>query len=489
MKRASGTDAGHSAPAAWNIAFDTPMVGVDSWGRALRSNGRVLYATETNSLRRIFEQARRAKKNIAIRGAGNSYSDAFQNDGGIVVDTSGMNSIISIDRETGIVHAGPGLSIAQLWRSTLSEGFWPPVVTGTMFATFGGLAAMNAHGKNNFKRGTFGDNIVEFTIMLPDGSELTCSRSENPGLFHAAIGGFGVLGCFTSMKLQMKRVESGLLEVDVHVTKNLTEAFQCFDRNEGRMDYFVGWFDGFARGGSLGRGVIHTARYLHADEVDDPAASLDPASQELPDRILGFPKSLTWMLLRPFVNDFGMRYINLAKYLTSRVHPDGHSYRQPLAAFSFLLDYVPNWKYSYGPGGLIQYQSFIPKEHACRVYEQLIALSQERGLPPYLLVFKRHRPDPFLLTHAVDGWSLAMDYRVTEKNRRRLWDLAHEMDSIVHAVGGRFYFAKDATLRPESLRRIWPAETIAQFLELKRRYDPEFFFQTDLFRRVFKDYL
>ena len=35
-----------------------------------------------------------------------------------------------------------------------------------------------------------------------------------------------------------------------------------------------------------------------------------------------------------------------------------------LVAFSFLLDYVPNWRKAYLPGGFIQYQSFVPKETA-----------------------------------------------------------------------------------------------------------------------------
>ncbi|MBI3819871.1 MAG: FAD-binding oxidoreductase [Planctomycetes bacterium] len=469
----------------WNVDLTEPRIRVESWGRALVSDGRVVRATHPDTLRKIFEMARRDHRTIALRGAGNSYSDAFQNRGGLVLDTAGMDRILEWDSTTGIVRSEPGLTIGKMWRSTLQEGWWPPVVTGTMFASFGGLAAMNAHGKNNFKRGTFGEHIVEFTILLPTGEEKRCSPTENSELYYAAIGGFGMLGCFTDITLKMKKVHSGLVEVDAHVTRNLDEAFQCFEKHKDHIDYFVGWFDAFATGGDLGRGIIHTARYLREGEDPNPGMTLQPASQELPERILGFPKSLMWIALRPFVNDMGMRYINLAKYISSRVHPDGHRYRQSLAAFSFLLDYVPNWKLSYGPGGLIQYQSFIPKEKACETYKTLIRMSHERGVIPYLLVFKRHRRDPFLLTHAVDGYSLAMDYRVTEKNRGALWSLAAEMDEAVHAAGGRFYFAKDATLRSESLRRIWPKASIDQFLNLKKKCDPDGILQTDLFRRVF----
>src|SRR4030095_1123344 len=180
----------------------------------------------------------------------------------------------------------------------------------------------------------------------------------------------------------------------------------------------------------LGRGVIHAARYLHEGEDPNPEHTLSPASQELPTRILGvFPKAWTWRFLRPFVNDSGMRLINLAKYLASRAHVDEHAYRQSLAGFSFLLDYVPGWKLAYGPGGLIQYQAFVSQEDARRLLSRLLELSQERGLVPYLGVLKRHRPDPFLLTHAVDGFSLALDFRVSTNAARRadLWRLCQAL--------------------------------------------------------------
>lgn len=127
-------------------------------------------------------------------------------------------------------------------------------------------------------------------------------------------------------------------------------------------------------------------------------------------------------------------------------------YRQPHAQFHFLLDYVPDWKKAYGPGGLIQYQPFIPKETAFDAFSEILTLCKRRGLPNYLTVLKRHRPDEFLMSYAVDGFSLAMDFRVTDENRQRLVWLTQELDEIVVQAGGRFYLAKDSTLRPEIAR-------------------------------------
>lgn len=175
----------------------------------------------------------------------------------------------------------------------------------------------------------------------------------------------------------------------------------------------------------------------------------------------------------------------MMKFHAVKIQPRGHWYRQSHAGFAFLLDYVPNWKFSYKPGGLIQYQSFIPKETAVKTFEKLIRFSQNEGMPSYLGVLKKHRPDPFLLTHALDGYSLALDYRVTHANRKRLWEMCGRMNEIVLDAGGRFYFAKDATLTAGAARRFLPEENLARFLELKRRCDPENTLQTNLSRRLF----
>jgi FAD/FMN-containing dehydrogenase len=146
---------------------------------------------------------------------------------------------------------------------------------------------------------------------------------------------------------------------------------------------------------------------------------------------------------------------------------------------------VPGWKLAYRPIGLIQYQMFVPAERAAATMERVMEMSRAAGLPPYLAVFKRHRADDFLLSYAVDGYSLALDYRVTPANRERLWELAHRMDEVVLEAGGRFYFAKDSTLRRGSIERFQPRERLNAFMALKRRCDPENLLQTELYRRVF----
>src|SRR5258708_23391938 len=113
-----------------------------------------------------------------------------------------MTRILEWNPATGIIKMEPGVTLRQLWQYTIGDGWWPPVVSGTMFVTMGGAAAMNFHGKNNFKTGPIGDHIIEFDLLLPTGEVLTCSRHVNRDIFFAAISGFGMLGCFTRICLQ-----------------------------------------------------------------------------------------------------------------------------------------------------------------------------------------------------------------------------------------------------------------------------------------------
>jgi decaprenylphospho-beta-D-ribofuranose 2-oxidase len=465
---------------------DKTMERVEGWGMASSSLSYVSRPVNADGICAVFDEARRTGRSVGMRGAGRSYGDASLNAENILLDLTRMRRILSWDPQTGIIVVEPGVTIQQLWQYTIEDSWWPSVVSGTMFPTLGGAAAMNIHGKNNFKVGPIGDSILEFDLLIPSGETLLCSREQNSDLFYAAIGGFGMLGVIARLTLQLKKVYSGLLNVTPIGVRNFDHLFQIFEQRLPQSDYLVGWIDCFASGNALGRGQVHQANYLKPGEDPNPEQSLRVENQELPDSILGvFPKSLMWRFMKSFVNDSGMRLINTAKYLSSMKLGDGQVHQQSHAGFAFLLDYVPHWKKAYEPGGLIQYQSFVPKEHAQAVFSQQLVLAQKYGLVPYLGVFKRHRPDNFLMTHAVDGYSLALDFAVRPEKRGGLLSLSAEMDRIVIEAGGRFYFAKDSALNQVSAIEAVGQERVERFFALKKRTDPDNLLQTNLSRRLF----
>jgi decaprenylphospho-beta-D-ribofuranose 2-oxidase len=479
------------APINGNGRLATDLEYVEGWGMAVGANSRVLRPTSVDEIRAAYVDARARGACVGLRGSGCSYGDASVNAEGLVLDVTRMNRVLDWDPETGVADLEGGVTIEQLWKHILPDGWWPKVVSGTMYPTIAGAAAMNIHGKNNYAVGTLGEAVVDFDIVLPDGTLRTCSRDENADLFHAAIGGFGMLGTFSRVKIGNKKVHSGELEVRGVSTRSLREMMVYFEEAKEKADYLVGWIDCFAGGDGLGRGLVHHARYLEPGEDPDPEQTLAVAHQELPAKILGLlPKSEVWRALRLFNHDLGMRAINLAKYHAGRLEGLGSPYRQSHAGFAFLLDYVPNWKWAYGRRerrGLIQYQIFLPEETAHETLAAVLRANQAAGFVPYLGVFKRHRPDPFWLTHSVDGWSLALDFKVSPARRAALWAHCATLTERVLDAGGKFYFAKDLVIGPDAVQRMFPADKLAAFLELKRELDPEGLLQTNLSRRLFGD--
>lgn len=456
---------------------------LENFGHSLRSSAYVLHPGGEEEIAAAFALARGRGLSVALRGAGKSYNDAALNGGGIVLDLQRFDRILAWDPHTGQITVQPGVSLQQLWQHCLPDGWWPPVVSGTMTTTLGGCLGMNIHGKNNFRKGTIGEHVLEFDALLPSGARITCSPRSNGDLFRAMIGGLGMLGVFTSITLQMHKVHSGLLEVRAWRVPDLeTHLAQLLEAAPG-MDYTVGWLDGSAAGRGLGRGQLHAARYLDEGEDPEPSKSLQVAYQILPDKFFGvLPKSLLHTCMAPFMSNLGTWGVNTAKYLASARE---RTYRQPHAAFHFLLDYVPDWELAYGAGGLLQYQSFLPSETAQEAWSEMLRMSIRRGIPPYLGVTKRHRPDGFLLSHAVDGFSLALDYKITRRNQERLSRMLMDFDRIVLEAGGRFYFAKNSETSAQTAERFLGVQTVRKFKALKRRCDPDQILASDLFRRIF----
>ena len=451
---------------------------LSGWGESYHGWARVHRPRDATEIARLLAQADRDGTRLCLRGAGRSYGDASVSARGDVLDLTGMDRVRAFDPATGIITVEPGVTIETLWRTALPHGWWPAVVPGTMRPTVGGAIAMNIHGKNHFKQGGFGEHVLEIDVVTPPGEFRTLRADRDAELFRAVVGGFGLLGVVTLARLQLKHVHSGLLDVTAVPLANFEDLVAEMERRAADSDYVVGWIDCFDK---RGRSVLHAAKHLPEGADADKARTLSAAAQELPPKIFGVPRGVVPALLTAFASPGGMAMVNFGKWRAA-AWQGVHSFRQPHVQFAFLLDAIPQWKRIYEPGGLIQHQSFVPREHAARVHAQQLALCRARGIVPWLGVYKRHRACPFLMTHALDGFSLALDFPVTAENRERLWALCAEMDEIVVGAGGRFYFAKDLTASPATLRRAYP--NLPRFLELRRHFDPRGVFTSDLAQRL-----
>jgi decaprenylphospho-beta-D-ribofuranose 2-oxidase len=452
---------------------------LSGWGESVHGWARVHRpgtAEEVAALlRRFSDEGRR----VALRGAGRSYGDAALLGAGDVLDLTGLRRVRTFDPAEGVAFVDGGVTIEDLWRSFLRHGYWPSVVPGTMRPTVAGCVAANVHGKNHFRVGGFGQHVLELEVALATGEVRRVRADADRELFRALTGSMGLLGVVTAARVRLHRVHSGRMRVRAFAAPSLAAMIQHFEARAATSDYMVGWVDCFDAGG---RGVVHTAHHLAEGEDPEGRATLAPARQELPPNVLGvLPRGLVAPAMSPFARPAGIRAVNAAKYRSAAVRGE-HEFLEAHVKFAFLLDYVPGWKRIYAPGGLLQYQSFVPRERAAEVHGTLLRMCRERGIVPWLGVYKRHRACPVLLPHALDGYSFAMDFPVTADGRDELLAHCRAMDDVVLDAGGRFYFAKDQTATPEALRRAYPA--LEEFRAWKRKLDPAGVLTSDLAVRL-----
>lgn len=453
------------------------------WGLRDRARSRVATPRDAGEIAAIFAEAREQGATVGIRAGGNSYGDMALNGGQMALSTAALDRILVWDASTGIVTVEPGVTIARLWRHTLPDGWWPAVVPGTSAVTIGGAAAANAHGKNNWRVGSFGDFVLAFDLVLPSGEQITCTREQHPDLFTTALGGLGLLGCFTSLTLQTRRIYSGRLAEVQRPFASMDALLAAVEEATYWATEIVGWVDTSATGPHLGRGLLKFGRDLQAGEDRAATTSLTLDAQRLHGGALAsLPSWLLPRAARPMTTRPGVWLANRGQWTRGRRDTTPHL--ETYAAANFLLDAIPNWRDVYKPGGLIQHQSFVPRETASATFKDILRRSQSAGLVPSLAVLKKHRGDDFTLSPLLDGYSLALDYPVHRGSEVRLLRLMRDLNDLLADAGGRIYFAKDSTATAAQVSRMYPADRLATFAAAKARYDPNNLLSTNLYRRL-----
>ena len=163
----------------------TRPVRLTGWGRIAPTRADLAAPAsdaEAVALLRYLAEPPTSKSGTAIpRGLGRSYNNAAQSAGGIVISTSRLNNIISLDQATGIVVAEAGVSLEQLMVAGLPHGWFVPVSPGTRQVTVGGAIAADVHGKNHHVAGSFANHVTSFDILFPS-AEQTAAAHRHQGI-------------------------------------------------------------------------------------------------------------------------------------------------------------------------------------------------------------------------------------------------------------------------------------------------------------------
>lgn len=453
---------------------------ITGWSLCSSSVSKYFQAKNQDDLKYAIDYAVKNHFSLCAKGAGNSYGDEFQNENNLVVDMTSFNNIVSWDSEVGVMVTEPGVSLQEILRVTLPDNWVLAVVPGTRLPTIGGCIANNVHGKNSFKEGNFGDWVIEFDLMLSSGDIITCSRKNNSELFYSAIGGMGMLGIFTRIALQLKKVKSTGLKVKKWTVTNLDKMIECISSSATNQDYIIGQIDCFKKGNNMGRGTLHSA--VHADNKPSRNNFIDDL--EITENIFSvIPARWILTLGKIFMNSLTMRCVSNLKYYVDSFGNENFEHTESFPKFNFLLDRVSNWPKIF-KHGFYEFEPLIPTKKAKKVIEEILSVSHKYKMPPFLSGIKLHRKDDFLLSYSMDGFSVGFDFPVLPNKTNKQNEMFLKLHEIVMDNYGLIYLAKDNLVTKQHFKKMYN-KRIDEFLHIKNKYDPDMFFQSNMFRRLF----
>lgn len=406
---------------------------------------------------------------IIARGLGRSYGDTSVNGGGGVVNMTRLNRMIDFDPETGMLECEAGVSLGEIIEVFMPRGFFVPVTPGTKFVTVGGAIANDVHGKNHHCDGTFCEYVESFTLQIPSGEIMTCSKTENADVFWATAGGIGLTGIILTARLRLIPVESAWMVTDYTQCRDLDHALEAMAATDGAHKYSVAWVDCLARGASLGRSVLMQGNHAKRAQLD-PARAANPYTMKA-GRSKNVPFNCPQFVLNPLS-------ISAFNHVFYAAHPTAIGKVVHFDKYFYPLDAIHHWNRLYGRKGFAQFQATLPFESKQGLVLMLQRLADSRRAS-FLAVLKTFgEQNPGLLSHPMKGYTLTLDL----PNHRGLLPFLNEMDRILLDHGGRLYLAKDAVAKPEMIAAMYPR--LDEFKAIRRRLDPAGVLSSNMARRL-----
>ena len=435
----------------------------------------VVWPRSATEVQAAVRRARETGGRMAIAGGYHSMGGQQFLTGGTLLDMRSMSRVLGVDRDRGMVDVEAGI----LWSDLVPElramqdgdgPKWSIVQkqTGADRLSLGGAVAANGHGRG-LRFQPIVQDVESFTLVDCDGELRECSRSANADLFRAAIGGYGLFGVITSIRLRLQPRHRLERVVEVFDVEGLPDAFRS------RID------DGFtygdfqymtddSSGGFLRQGVFSCYRPTDAAPSNGGRANVTLSTEN-------------WTKLIHLAHvDKARAFEEYARFYTSTsgqtYYSDDFQMSTYIDGYHAALDAAAG---ATSPGSETITELYVPLEALAGFMDASREVLTAHGSNVIYGTIRLIEPENETLL----GWAarryacIVFNLHVehTPLGVQGVADALRGLIDVALSFGGSYFLTYNRFATSDQLVRAYPRFT--QFLGLKRRMDPDNVFSSD----------
>jgi FAD/FMN-containing dehydrogenase len=448
---------------------------------------RVVAVDSEATLRTALAAARAEGKPVCVAGGRHAMGGQQFAGDAILLDMRPMRRIVHLDAERGVVEAEAGIEWPELVEGLIAMqggemATWGIIQkqTGADRLTLGGALSANIHGRGLALKPIIGD-VESFTLLHDDGRLSTCSRGENRELFRLAIGGYGLFGVISRVRLRLMRRTK--LERIVHIM-DINDLMSAFAERIGD-----GYLYGDCQFSTDASSDTYLRKGVFACYHPVPADATTPAQQ----KELG---EAQWRELYRYSHaDTPRAYEAYTSYYLST---SGQRYWSDLSQLSVYIDdyhaELDRRLASPHKGSEMITELYVPRPALPAFLAAVRADFRQHGVELiYGTIRLIERDDESLLAWARESWVCTVMNLHVDHTPNRIEKAAHDFRRLIDRAiefGGSYFLTYHRWATRAQVEASHPR--MIEFLRAKQRHDPAEIFQSDWYRhhkRMFADRL
>ncbi|KAF9529067.1 gulonolactone oxidase Lgo1 [Crepidotus variabilis] len=415
------------------VPRNSPGARFTNWGLSYTCLPAAIFEPENEfQCELVLELAKREGKTVRAVGVGHSPSDLACTKEYMIRMTK-LNRVLEVNSEKRYIVAQGGITLDDLHAHLAKNNLAMSSVGSISEQTLAGVVATATHGSGiNFC--SMSSTAMALTLLLADGTRLTCSRSEHGDVFLATLCGLGTTGIILSAQLE---VEPAFRLREVQRTLPFEEITDNLDDHVNRAEHVRFWW-------------FPTKDRIRASYSNRTAEPKSPAGSWWWHTFLGHHVVQILLFIARYISNLNSWVANFACWLVSA---ETVGIDDSLKIFNVdcrYPQYTTEWAIPYENtrACLLEFREYLHKEYA-----------NPHGLRPHFPVEIRFTAEDDIWLSPSFGrktcWIGIVQYKpfgLTVPYRK----LFSAFERIVQRHSGRPHWAKAHPFTPAKLREVYP---------------------------------